>query len=390
MEVKKNTIDSYEIITDDDGRIIKLLLKCGKFIEEYPIRYDKNGNVMRIGAEWMSFLGYTEELDNDDGDKNNNSTWNSCGVTDIDGNLFAVAYGNGTFAAVGDGIAVYSNTGKTWSIGTGLSKNLSTGITSLTNIAYGNGMFVAVGHSYYLSNGSYKYCKVIATSKDGITWTDNINFIEDNDYVRDLDQFNNIVYTNNLFIAVAGQTIYYSSNGTDWNYYTTPFSSTLYDIVHAEGVYVLALGTGKITLSECLDDWTKVSWANTNNSYMHTSRILYKDGYFIALGENTYSGHIADSKLLNNKLGYTISWDVSGTTSITTAAYGNNKWVGINVFGIYYSSDGVNWLIDETMANCINDAKAGLYDITYGNGIFITVCNQHATNDGSQIIYYNP
>ena len=196
MEVKKNTIDSYEVITDDDGRIIKLILKCGNLTEEYPIRYDKNGNVMRIGAEWMSFLGYTE-LDNDnddggsggngDGDSNDssdeNSSWNSSNVTDIDGNLFAVAYGNGTFAAVGDGIAVYSNTGKTWSIGTGLSKNLSTGITSLTNIAYGNGMFVAVGHSYYLSNGSYKYCKVIATSKDGITWTDNINFIEDNDYV---------------------------------------------------------------------------------------------------------------------------------------------------------------------------------------------------------------
>lgn len=64
MEVKKNTIDSYEVITDDDGRIIKLILKCGNLTEEYPIRYDKNGNVMRIGAEWMSFGGdlYIDEI----------------------------------------------------------------------------------------------------------------------------------------------------------------------------------------------------------------------------------------------------------------------------------------------------------------------------------------
>lgn len=62
MEVKKNTIDSYEVITDDDGRIIKLILKCGNLTEEYPIRYDKNGNVMRIGAEWMSFMSFGGDL----------------------------------------------------------------------------------------------------------------------------------------------------------------------------------------------------------------------------------------------------------------------------------------------------------------------------------------
>lgn len=57
MKVNKTNIDNIEVIKDEVGRIIKLLLKCGKFIEEYPIKYDKNGNVMRIGAEWMSFGG---------------------------------------------------------------------------------------------------------------------------------------------------------------------------------------------------------------------------------------------------------------------------------------------------------------------------------------------
>ena len=85
MEVKKNTIDSYEVITDDDGRIIKLILKCGNLTEEYPIRYDKNGNVMRIGAEWMSFLGYTElDNDNDDGGSGGNGDGNDSGNTGND------------------------------------------------------------------------------------------------------------------------------------------------------------------------------------------------------------------------------------------------------------------------------------------------------------------
>lgn len=88
MEVKKNTIDSYEVITDDDGRIIKLILKCGNLTEEYPIRYDKNGNVMRIGAEWMSFLGYTEELDNDndDGGSGGNGDGDNSGDSGDSGN----------------------------------------------------------------------------------------------------------------------------------------------------------------------------------------------------------------------------------------------------------------------------------------------------------------
>lgn len=55
MEIKKNAIDSYEIFKNKAGKIVKVVLKSGINTEIYPIEYDKNGNLMRIGAEWVNY-----------------------------------------------------------------------------------------------------------------------------------------------------------------------------------------------------------------------------------------------------------------------------------------------------------------------------------------------
>jgi hypothetical protein len=69
--------------------------------------------------------------------------------------LLDIAYGNGTFVAVGeDGAILTSPDGTTWT-----ARNSGADII-LLGVAYGNGTFVAVGEE-----------GTLLTSPDGITWT---------------------------------------------------------------------------------------------------------------------------------------------------------------------------------------------------------------------------
>jgi hypothetical protein len=93
-------------------------------------------------------------------------------------NLSGVAYGNGTFVAVGElGTILTSPDGVTWTIRTsGTSAYLS-------GVAYGNGTFVAVGE-----------LGTILTSPDGVTWT-----IRTSGTTYSL---NGVAYGNGTFVAV--------------------------------------------------------------------------------------------------------------------------------------------------------------------------------------------
>jgi hypothetical protein len=119
------------------------------------------GGVWVAGSGWINFY-YSE----DDG-----NTWKQMYVADpsgnagvLSGNVIDIAYGNGTFAAVGTrnlgghyfSVIVYSADGKNWTI----AERTSSYWESYSSVAWGDGMFVAVG-----SNG------MIAYSTDGVNWT---------------------------------------------------------------------------------------------------------------------------------------------------------------------------------------------------------------------------
>lgn len=68
LVINKRQVDAYDIKTDVAGKIRKIILKHGINTEEYPIEYDKNGNLMRIGAEWVNYgsvSGVFNELEED-------------------------------------------------------------------------------------------------------------------------------------------------------------------------------------------------------------------------------------------------------------------------------------------------------------------------------------
>jgi len=83
--------------------------------------------------------------------------------------LYGIAYGNGTFVAVGNGpaadrgVILTSPNGVTWVSRT--SPSIAANFVSLEDVAFGNGEFVAVGY-----NGLDSFAYIIS-SPDGITWT---------------------------------------------------------------------------------------------------------------------------------------------------------------------------------------------------------------------------
>ena len=92
--------------------------------------------------------------------------------------LEAIAYGNGTFVAVGDsGTILTSPDGVTWTIRSSGTSN------SLYGVTYGNNTFVAVGY-----NGA------ILTSPDGVSWTTRFSGTSYGLY--------GITYGNGTFVAV--------------------------------------------------------------------------------------------------------------------------------------------------------------------------------------------
>ena len=106
--------------------------------------------------------------------------------------LLSVAYGNGTFVAVGNwGTIVTSSDGINWSWRDSRTTNF------LAAVTYGNGTFVAVGAA-------------IVTSTDGVHWTrrsdGNGNYLY------------GVTYTNDRFVAVGmGSAILQSSDGEHWS-----------------------------------------------------------------------------------------------------------------------------------------------------------------------------
>jgi len=121
-----------------------------------------------------------------------------------------IAFGNGMFVAGATDKIVYSPDGITWTtvnIGTILDYTDEKGRKrkhGIDAIFWAKDKFVA-----RISNGNGKNGKM-ATSPDGITWTD-INGINDDTFVYD------IIYGKDKFVAVGGhKDIAYSSDGMTW------------------------------------------------------------------------------------------------------------------------------------------------------------------------------
>lgn len=132
--------------------------------------------------------------------------------------------------------------------------------------AYGNGVFVAMNYN----------SATIATSTDGITWTQRSLPITNN--------WNDIIY-GNKFAIVAGQTdkIAYSTNGTSWTTASLPESAGWKSIAYGNNTYV-AIG---YNLANIITSNDLINWTSNIVLSGPWNKIIYKNNTFIIIGSTT-------------------------------------------------------------------------------------------------------
>lgn len=173
---------------------------------------------------------------------------------------------------------------------------------------YAQGKFVVVGQG-------------IATSADGITWTERTN--------PNTNTWRAVTYGNGRFVAVAGSTlgndprVMHSPDGITW-------TETIYDDATIQ------------------HDWKTVKWIEELKLFVAGGG---SGGYIMT----SYNGEIW------------VDQAVAGAPDIEEFAYGNGVLVGVtNQSGeVLYSTDGLTWAVE---------ANAGVIqeDVAFGNGVFVS------------------
>ncbi|PYK01002.1 MAG: hypothetical protein DME23_05315 [Verrucomicrobia bacterium] len=144
-----------------------------------------------------------------------------------------------------------------------------TGRAFMYGIAYGSGTFVAVGATDFFWDQT-KSKMVVETSTDGTTWT--YQELADNGIPRA------VAFGNSQFVAV-GEVILTSPDGATWTRRSPAPSRNLRAITFANGLFV-AVGGGGIFNSSNGENWTDV----TPLGFFDLAGVAYGNGRFVAVG----------------------------------------------------------------------------------------------------------
>jgi hypothetical protein len=205
----------------------------------------------------------------------NGITWTSSNfnVTNVNNQWTCITYANNKFIILANSSAngIISTDGINWTKFT-LPFQIYIGgpnapsASSWNGCAYGNGIFVAMNYN----------SSTIATSTDGITWTQRSLPITNN--------WNDIIY-GDKFAIVASQTdkIAYSTNGISWTTADLPESAGWKSIAYGNNTYVaIGYNLANIIVSNDLINWT--SNIVLNGPW---NKIIYKNNTFIIIGSTT-------------------------------------------------------------------------------------------------------
>ena len=228
----------------------------------------------------------------------------------------SVAYGNGTYVALGDyspfigGAATtatqVSTNGTTWAAGGALPTS-----AAWTSVTYGNGMFVAV--AYGTTSAAY-------STNNGATWTLAAMAASGN--------WSTVTYGNGTFVAsqYAASAGEYSTNGTTWTAMTLPASSNRYmALTYGNGYFVAAsYGSTISAYSANGISWTTGGALPAASGW---SSITYGNGMFVAVAY----GSAGAAYSTNNG----ISWTASTLPSAS-------QWLSVDYFNGDFVTNGYN------------------------------------------------
>ena len=300
-------------------------------------------------------------------DKDKVMTWTAAEGSAF-GELYinAVAYGGGRFVAAGDvGAMAYSTDGAKWTAVTGSAAwdytdasrgDTYTNTAGIYAVAYGNKRFVAVG-----DRGK------IAYSDDGAHWTAAADSAFPATYTNGDWELSyaiyGIAYGGGKWVAGGdyGYMAYSADNGAHWTAVEdSPFGgNTIFAIAYGGGKFVAGGTVGKIAYSKDGVNWTAAAdnairqYATVNNGMWVPSifAVAYGGGKFVAVGGLGSIAHSKDGATWTAAADSAI-WEYEDTdtgngplsSDINGIAYGGGRFVAVSGSGkTAYSADGASW-----------------------------------------------
>ena len=258
--------------------------------------------------------------------------------------LRGVAYGNGTFVAVGEkGVILTSADGSEWAA-------QSSGTTAgLNAVVFGNGLFVAAGHGNILS------------SPDGATWTTRLS-------IAPFGAFAAVAFGNGMFVAVEPGTFpslqpgfYVSPDGLSWRGVSGSVSSAiqLYGVTYGDGIF-LAMGYTAGSSRGFLTSIDGRVWTQVSGNVQDVTTVAYGKEVFIG---------VSGDRILTSYEGTNWTVRAAGVAgTLQNAACLNDTFVAVGRSGtVVVSNDGLDW------AAVRSPTLATLYGVAYGNGVFVAV-----------------
>src|SRR6266536_823707 len=236
--------------------------------------------------------------------------------------LTDVAFGNGTYVAVGPpSMVVTSTDGFHW-----LSQGLPTPVDDILDaVTYADVLFVGVGRT-----GS------ILTSADGKSWT--------NRSLNPFHHFSAVAYGNHRFVAVGQKTLESTQNfvtsedGVAWSAGTIDVTAPLTGVTFGDGLFV-AVGSDPFGLGAFATSPDGLTWTARDTPAL--TSVAYGNGRFVGVGGTDQGGPTV--MVSTNGLDW-VPQTVSGTRK--AIAFGNGVFVatdGSFDTRAHVSPDGVTW-----------------------------------------------
>jgi hypothetical protein len=280
--------------------------------------------------------------------------------------LRSVAYAQGRYVAVGTytgddkGMIQTSDDGLNWT----MRSPQDYSILELYDVAYGNGTFVAVGWDYYLGRNLYH-------STNGINWTSHTNATVSNFY--------GVAYGDGLFVAV-GDGLLPSLGGpaayTNRNIYTSPDGITwtgcdsgapvgdvhsIKDVAYGAGSFVAVDNAGYTYTSDSGETWTR-NIPGSNPAIALNEYVNYCNGRFIALG-NSGSNFVSSDGLSWTPMVKDVPNDFS------RVVYAHGLYAALSGTNLFTSANGTNWM----PRNLQPPPNANWGGLAFGNSSLVVV-----------------
>jgi len=261
--------------------------------------------------------------------------------------LRGVAYGNGTFVAIGDyGSVLTSPDGVNWTI------RGTKSFYQLKGITYGNGTFVAVG-----DYGS------VLTSPDGVNWIDRV--------AGTIASLRAVTYGDGLFVAVGtGGAIVTSFDGIDWSARTSGVSE-LYDltgVAYGNGTFVsvgycshcfLFSDPIMVTSPDGIN-WTSVSVSSISEPIASLDGVAYGNGTFVIAGESFSAGGV----ILTSPDGKVWTPRANRSSPLSAISFGNNTFIAVGYSAILQCDPLSDQPFPEIRANALQLRTNDILSIT--------------------------